>query len=417
MDKTYKNIASLSSLIWIVFVDSMGWGIAFSVFAALFFNEQSNILASTVSAQSRYMLYEFLLAIYSVFMFFFAPVLGGIADRFGRKPALVISVLGLTLGFILCALGCYWSTIWLLLLGRIISGITAGSLSVAQAAAVDVSTESNKAFNLSLMMFSNALGFSLGPVIGGLFVHSSFAPIGTTTFLIGAVMSIVGFLGIQLFFNETYVPSKQQDKFNIIKDFLNIKIAFGKPILKNYLYSVLFSMIGFGLFFSNIPIFLSRQFDANSTTTGSILSAEAIVFSVALMFGGKFLFAIFKKINVVITTQLLQFLAYALLAFSVKSYVINVVLFTLISASTGIMYIGLLTLISDNAEADWQGRIMGVVAALSSVTWGVGPLLTGAANHFGIGIAFVLSSMLVISALVVLQSLNRCKLITSIVNK
>ena len=99
-----KNI-SLTSLIWVVFVDSMGWGIAFSVFAAFFLTDNVTILPATVSDASRYMLYEFLLAIYSFFMFFFAPVLGGIADRYGRKPGLKISMLGLTFGFIL---GAYW---------------------------------------------------------------------------------------------------------------------------------------------------------------------------------------------------------------------------------------------------------------------------------------------------------------------
>lgn len=114
-----KNI-SLTSLIWVVFVDSMGWGIAFSVFAALFLSDNVSILPATVSDASRYMLYEFLLAIYSVFMFFFAPVLGGIADRYGRKPGLKLSMLGLTFGFILGAMGCYFGSIWLLVVGRII---------------------------------------------------------------------------------------------------------------------------------------------------------------------------------------------------------------------------------------------------------------------------------------------------------
>lgn len=404
-DMNRKNI-SLTSLIWVVFVDSMGWGIAFSVFAALFLTDNFSILPATVPDASRYMIYEFLLAIYSVFMFIFAPVLGGIADRYGRKPGLKISMIGLTLGFILGALGCYFSAIWLLVIGRIISGITAGSLSIAQAATVDISTPKNKAFNLSIVMLANCLGFSLGPVLGDLLLNSSFAPLGTTTFLIGAVMSAIGFLGITFFFDETYVPNKNNEKINFLKDFANIKIAFKKPILSSYLVSLLFSMVAFGLFFSDIPVFLSRQFSNHSAATGTVLSTEAIVFSLTLMFGGKYIFNYLEKTTVVFLTLAIQLVSYFVLSLCIDSFGLNLFLFTCISASTGLMYIALLTLISDSTESDWQGRIMGVVAALSSVTWGVGPLLTGALNQYGSSLAFITSGLFVIVGILTIRGVE-----------
>lgn len=400
------NKISLASLIWVVFVDSMGWGIAFSVFAALFLTDHTPMLSASVSDSSRFMIYELLLAIYSVFMFFFAPVLGGIADHYGRKPGLKISMIGLTFGFILGALGCYCGNIWLLALGRIISGITAGSLSIAQAAAVDISTPQNKAFNLSILMMANCLGFSLGPVLGDLLLSSSFMPLGTTTFLIGALMSMVGFFGVSIFFKETYKPSKTGSAFHVMKDFANIKIAFFKPILNLYLLSILFSMVAFGLFFSDIPVFVSREFMDHNSMTGVILSSEAVIFSITLMFGGKFIFKYCKKSTVVFFTQAIQLLCYLGLSLCVDSFALNVVFFTCISALTGLMYIALLTLISDVTESDWQGRIMGVVAAISSVSWGVGPLLTGGLNRYTSSLAFIVSALLVAVALGALRLLK-----------
>lgn len=393
---------SLWSLIWVVFVDSMGWGIAFSVFAALFLTNQTSLLPDTVPHSFRYMIYESLLAIYSVFMFFFAPVLGGVADRYGRKPGLKISMIGLTFGFLLGALGCYWGAIWLLVVGRIISGATAGSLSIAQAAAVDISTEENKAFNLSVLMLANCLGFSLGPVLGDVLLNIHYAPIGTTTFLIGAIMSAIGFLGIKFFFQESYVPVKQSEKLDVLKDFANIKVAFLKPILSNYLVSLLFSMVAFGLFFSNIPVFITRQFYEHNALTGTILSTGAIVFSLTLMFGGKYLFRNFEKTNIIYAMQLIQVIIYGLLACCISSFIVNVTLFTLISAATGLMYIAILTLISDVTDSNWQGRVMGVVAALSSVTWGLGPLLTGALNKYDVSLAFIVCALFVMVALIAL---------------
>lgn len=88
--------------------------------------------------------------------------------------------------------------------------MTAGSLSVAQAAAVDISTPQNKSFYLSILMLSNCLGFSLGPILGSGLMHFNMGPIGASTFLIGAIMSALGYLSIQFFFKETYTPKNQK---------------------------------------------------------------------------------------------------------------------------------------------------------------------------------------------------------------
>ena len=396
---------SLASLIWIVFVDSMGWGIAFSIFAELLFKHQSSILPAAVSDTSRYMLYEFLLAVYCIVMFFFAPILGGISDRYGRKPGLKISMAGLTFGFILNAMGCFWSNIWLLIFGRIISGMTAGSMSIAQAAAVDISTPQTKSFYLSIMMVSNCLGFSLGPVLGDLIMKFNNGPVGFTTFIISAGMSIIGYVSIELFFEESYVPKKPESQFSLFKDFANIKIAFSKPILKNYLSAQLFSMLAFGLFFSNVPVNISRAFVSHAADTGILLSFESIVFCIPLMLGGKFLFTYFSKTNMVFCALIIQFISYLILSANIHSYVAVVSLFTVISALSGVMYIAFVTLVSDVTENDWQGRVMGVVAALSSVTWGVGPLLTGVLNAYRLSFVFFVSSMLILISMIILRKL------------
>ena len=247
-------------------------------------------------------------------------------------------------------------------------------------------------------MLANCLGFSLGPVLGDLLLNSSFAPLGTTTFLIGACMSALGFFAISIFFKESYVPQKNKGKLNVFKDFSNIKIAFGKPQLANYLTTLLFSMVAFGLFFSDIPIFLSSTITDHIALTGTVLSSEAIVFSITLMFGGKFVFNYFAKTSVVFFTLLIQLISYLILSLCYDSFILNLFLFTVISAFAGLMYIALLTLISDSTESDWQGRIMGVVAALSSVTWGVGPLLTGFLNRYGSSLAFVICALFVVIA-------------------
>jgi DHA1 family tetracycline resistance protein-like MFS transporter len=401
-----NNKRSLVALLWIVFTDSLGWGLAFSVFAALFFNHQASFLASSVSDTTRHIVYESLLGIYSFFMFFFAPIIGGFSDRYGRKPALNVSMLGLSIGFIASALGCFYNNFAFLIFGRIISGMTAGSLSVAQAAVVDMSTPETKSFYLSAVVFANCLGFSFGPMLGRLFLDSQFAPIGTITFLIGAAMSLTGFFLILFFFKETLELNNTNKKINLLADFANIKTAFCKPILNKYLFSFLCAMLAYCLFFSNLPVFLHRLSLANPVNTGYILSCLVISLSLSTLLGGKYIFERFEKTKVVRNMQLFQLVIYFLIAMCFQNLKLNVLLFAMVSICFGLIYIGLLTAISDVTSKDWQGRVMGVIASISSLTWGIGSFLSGWLDHYSPSAALFFCAALILGSLAVLHRLN-----------
>jgi DHA1 family tetracycline resistance protein-like MFS transporter len=97
--------------------------------------------------------------------FIFSPVLGALSDRFGRRPVVLISNVGLGLDYVLMALA---PGIGLLFVGRLISGITAASISTAQAYIADVSPPEKRATNFGLMSVAFGLGFILGPAFGGL---------------------------------------------------------------------------------------------------------------------------------------------------------------------------------------------------------------------------------------------------------
>jgi DHA1 family tetracycline resistance protein-like MFS transporter len=401
-----KSNRSLAALLWVVFTDSLGSGLAFSVFAALLFNHQSDFLSPSVPDSTRHVIYEALLGIYSFTMFFFAPVIGGLSDRFGRKPVLNLSMAGLTLGFFVNVLGCIYSNFTFLILGRVISGITAGSLSVAQAAVIDFSTPTSKSFYLSLIVLANCLGFSFGPVLGHFFMVSQFLPLGAMTFLVGSVMSLIGLLLIMFFFNETHTMSNKKNKLNLLADFANIKAAFVQPILGKYLLAFLCSMLAYCLFFSNLPIFLHNLSLTNSEVTGYILSSLVISLSLSTMLGGKYVFERFEKAKAVCFIQLVQLVIYGLVASCLRTLELNVLLFVMVSICFGLIYIGFLTIISDNTASDWQGRVMGVVASISSLNWGIASILSGWLDHYSASAALICCVLLMAGAVV---TMNRVK--------
>jgi MFS transporter, DHA1 family, tetracycline resistance protein len=97
--------------------------------------------------------------------FIFSPIMGSLSDRFGRRPVILISNIGLGLNYILMALA---PGIGLLFIARIISGITSASMTTAQAYIADVSPPENRAANFGLMSVAFGLGFVLGPAFGGM---------------------------------------------------------------------------------------------------------------------------------------------------------------------------------------------------------------------------------------------------------
>jgi DHA1 family tetracycline resistance protein-like MFS transporter len=142
-----------------VLLDTLGVGLIIPVGPRLI----GSFLGGDLGAASHY--FGLLLAVYSLMQFVFAPVLGGLSDRFGRRPVILMSLLGAAASYLTSALapGLGW-----LFLGRTIAGITGASFSAAGAYVADVTPPEKRAQSFGLVGAAFGLGFILGPALGGL---------------------------------------------------------------------------------------------------------------------------------------------------------------------------------------------------------------------------------------------------------
>lgn len=133
-----------------------------------------------------------LVASYAAAQLIGAPLLGRMSDRFGRKPVLVISLVGTFVGFLLLG---FANSLWMLFASRLLDGFTGGNISVAQAYITDITDESNRAKGLGMLGAAFGLGFIIGPAAGGLLSVYGFA---VPAFL-AAGLSLISILGVIFF--------------------------------------------------------------------------------------------------------------------------------------------------------------------------------------------------------------------------
>jgi DHA1 family tetracycline resistance protein-like MFS transporter len=159
-----KREAALGFIFVTLLIDVTGFGIVIPVFPKLI----EHLIHGNLSDAARYG--GWLTFAYAVMQFLFAPVLGNLSDKYGRRPVLLGSLLGFGIDYIFLA---FAPTIWWLFVGRIIAGITGASFTTASAYIADVSTPEKRAQNFGIIGAAFGIGFIIGPVLGGILGHYS----------------------------------------------------------------------------------------------------------------------------------------------------------------------------------------------------------------------------------------------------
>ena len=127
-----------------------------------------------------------LVGVYALFQLFSGPLLGRMSDHVGRKPLLIVSQVGTLIGFLVTA---FAGTLWVVFLGRIIDGATAGNLSLAQAYISDVTKPEERAKSFGVIGIAFGLGFLIGPAFTA-FVASHFgSPANTPSIQVGGIVT------------------------------------------------------------------------------------------------------------------------------------------------------------------------------------------------------------------------------------
>lgn len=182
--------ASISLVLATVALDALGFGLVIPIVPSLVMKLEH------VSAAQTSLWMGGLLAAFSVMQFLCAPLLGGVSDKYGRRPVLLVALAGMALNYLLLV----WapSVTWLFV-GRIISGATAASYSTATAYIADVTPPEKRAQRFGLVGAMFGLGFVVGPALGGLLGSYGLR----LPFLLAAVLAGINFIFAALLLPES----------------------------------------------------------------------------------------------------------------------------------------------------------------------------------------------------------------------
>ena len=142
--------------------------------------------------------------VFALFQFICMPIVGGLSDRFGRRPIMLISLFGLGLDYFIMGLA---TTVWFLFLGRIIAGAFGATFSTANAYISDISPPETRAQNFGLVGASFGVGFMLGPVVGGL-IGESLGP--RAPFIAAGIIALINVIYGFIFLPETLAKEKRR---------------------------------------------------------------------------------------------------------------------------------------------------------------------------------------------------------------
>lgn len=363
-----KKQAAVGFIFITMLIDITGWGIIIPVIPKLI----QELINGDISEASKYG--GWLTFAYAITQFVFAPIVGSLSDKFGRRPIILISLFGFSLDYLLLA---FSPTITWLFVGRIIAGITGASLTTASAYIADVSTPENRAKNFGMIGAAFGLGFIIGPVIGGLLGQFG----SRVPFYAAAILCMVNFIYGYFILPESLSKKNRRDfdikRANPIGAFLNLK---KHPSLMGLMVAVFSLYVASHAIQGNWSYFTMYKFQWDEKMVG--ISLGVIGLLVGIVQGG-----LIRWINPILGNQKSIYLGMAL-------YTIGMFLFA--TATQGwMMFVFLVpyclggiagpamqSIISSKVPPSEQGEIQGTMTSLMSASAIVGPPLMTSVFYF-----------------------------------
>jgi DHA1 family tetracycline resistance protein-like MFS transporter len=356
------NRSPLIVIFTTVFIDLVGFGIVIPVLPFYAEGTAFNATPRTVGL---------LFASYSIMQLIFSPILGRLSDRYGRRPVLLLSIIGTGIGFLVLG---FATTIWMLFLGRILDGITGGNISTAQAYIADITTKENRAKGMGLIGAAFGLGFIFGPAIGGILSRWGIH----VPFFFAAALCFANAVLLYFRLPETVTANHPAKNLAGDRSFRNVINSLKQPRLAFVLIIYFLFIVAFSIMTTSFSLYTMFRFGYDAQHTGYLFAYVGLI---AVIIQGGLIGRLVKRFGE------LPLVIFGAFCFAISLFAVPFVgpaaggLAALLVGG-GVFSMGnslatpaLTSLASKSVGPAQQGIILGVTQSVASLARAVGPFL------------------------------------------
>ncbi len=366
----------LSIIFLTIFVNLVGFGIIIPLLP---------FYAQTFGASP--LVIGLLFASFSLAQLVAAPLLGELSDRWGRRPVLILSLVGTVVSFVMLAVA---GSLWMLFAARLVDGLSGGNITTARAYIADITTDDNRAKAYGVLGAAFGLGFIVGPALGAAFSHISYtAPIWAAAAVTAVAVAMAWF----------WLPETvHRIHAGTGSPWRAIAGLWGRPDIRVLFTIDFFYWTSFAVYQTTFALFGARRFGFDAAHTGYLLSAFG---GLGAVVQGTLVGPIVRALGERRTLATGLVCAAVGWGGSALTYSLPVFVAMLVPGALGIGLCNatLSSLISKSAARHEQGRVQGAAGALESLGRTLGPIWgNGTLQRFGEGAAYGSAALVLLAA-------------------
>ena len=379
-----------------VFLDTVGFGIIMPVLPA-FLMDLSDVNLAEASALAGY-----LVVAYAALQFIFAPVIGNLSDRFGRRPILLISLFAFAINYLIAGLA---TAVWVLFIGRALTGITSATYATANALIADVSPPEERAQNFGLMGVAFGLGFIVGPSLGGFLGEIDIR----LPFFVSAGLALLNVTYGFFVLKETLaVEDRRPFDWKRANPFGMLVQVTKYPILAGLVTVMFIYNIGHHVYPSNWNFYTIERFDWQPWEIGVSMGLVGVLMAFTQGYLIRIIIPKWGAPKTAMVGMLIGVTSYVGIAFAPND--LSLYAWCVFSALAGMAGPAIAGIMSNQVPQNEQGELQGINASVGSVAAIIGPaVMTQSFTYFTgdgtpyyfPGVAFVIAAVLAFIALVI----------------
>lgn len=306
---------------------------------------------------------------FSLMQLIFAPLLGRWSDRFGRRPILLLSILGTATSFLIMGLA---NTLWMLFLGRLLDGASGGNIPTAQAYIADVTPLEKRSAAMGIIGAAFGLGFVIGPAIGGLLGHYSIQ----LPFYVAAGLAFINVIAIYFFLPESLDEEKRKSHPAVTGSPLQNIMKLQSGPLNGVMWTSLVSTIAFSLVTALFTLVTAERLHWHARENGMLF---AYIGTLGILIQGGLIRRLVPKTGekpLIVVGSVFLFISMVLLPLSGNLPLI-VIASTAMAIGNSLVTPLLSGLASKSADVQSQGIVLGVMQSVASFGRMIGPTIGG----------------------------------------